>query len=192
MAPYHTLTLERDTLKVKWAINDCCFHIAHNSKAVPLEKIQDVQLSEDCCLTMFSLKQVNVETAAGAGREVEAAFCAEPEKVRDAIQLAARLHKAAMSAPGAVAGMTRAGGLGGAAGPGGGGTIAARVAAMEGLVRRGALSPDEVARIRVPVLAAEADPLPRLVDAANAMDQAIITPNEFAQIKTKIIAQIQD
>ncbi|KAG2444618.1 hypothetical protein HXX76_001362 [Chlamydomonas incerta] len=139
---------------------------------------------------MFSLKQVNVETAAGAGREVEAAFCAEPEKVRDAIQLAARLHKAAMSAPGAVAGMTRAGALGG--GLGGGSSIAARVSAMEGLARRGALSPEEVTRIRVPVLAAESDPLPRLVDAANAMDQAIITPNEFALIKAKIIAQIQD
>ncbi|PNW88343.1 hypothetical protein CHLRE_01g025350v5 [Chlamydomonas reinhardtii] len=189
MAPYHSLTLERDTLKVKWAVNDCCFHIAHNTKAVPLEKIQDVQLSEDCCLTMFSLKQVNVETAAGAGREVEAAFCAEPEKVRDAIQLAARLHKAAMSAPGAVAGMTRAGGLGGGLG---GGNIAARVSTMDTLVRRGALSPEEAARIRVSVLASETDPMPRLVDAANAMDQAIITPNEFAQIKTKIIAQIQD
>lgn len=84
-----------------------------------------------------------------------------------------------MSAPGAVAGMTRAGGLGGGLG---GGNIAARVSTMDTLVRRGALSPEEAARIRVSVLASETDPMPRLVDAANAMDQAIITPNEFAQV----------
>ncbi len=84
------------------------FHTSHHSKTtVPLEKIQDVQLEETWLHTLFGVKKVNVETAGinntangTASPEISAAFLKQPEQVREAIALAARLNREAMGAPG--------------------------------------------------------------------------------------------
>lgn len=58
--------------------------------------MQDVELQSNCCLTCFGLKAVNVQTAGQSGTvapEVSAAFLANPEKVREAIQLAVKLYR---------------------------------------------------------------------------------------------------
>lgn len=41
-------------------MNDFCCHIAKSQKSVPLQKVQDVELVENCCLTCFGLKQVSL------------------------------------------------------------------------------------------------------------------------------------
>lgn len=100
MFPEYQLTLDAHSVKYSNAYNDCCCHVATSQKVVPLEKIQDVELQEAWYQTCFGLKQVNVQTAGqgGMGAEVEAAFLTAPEAARDAIQRAAKLHRAAATA----------------------------------------------------------------------------------------------
>lgn len=57
-------------------------------------------------------------------------------------------------------------------------------------VQRGVLSPDEASRVRVPLLTAERDATVRLSEAADLMDQGLISRAEMGQIKSAIIAQI--
>jgi hypothetical protein len=52
------LKLDKDSVKINTAVNDFCCHVANTQKTVPLDKIQDVELQENCCLTLFGLKQV--------------------------------------------------------------------------------------------------------------------------------------
>lgn len=108
--PSYELQLDDSAVQLKTAVNDCCFHIAHATTTVPLDKIQDVQLQETWYHTLFGVKQVNIQTAGmntnadGVAKpEISAAFLRDPERVRESIALAARLHKEAMSAPGQAA-----------------------------------------------------------------------------------------
>lgn len=107
--------------------NDCCFHIATTQKTIPLDKVQDVQLNTNCCLSCFHLKSVDVQTAGqgSAMAEVTAAFCKNPEQAREAIRLAVKRAKEAgpagaalMAAPGQQAMSAAAGAAAGGAGGG--------------------------------------------------------------------------
>eukprot|EP00775_Hariotina_reticulata_P012248 gene12248-12385_t len=175
------LKLDKDSVKVNTAINDCCFHVANTQKTVPLDKIQDVELQENCCLTCFGLKQVNVQTAGTGGPvpEIAAVFLASPERAREAIQLAVKLHKQQ---------------AGGAPVPHGGGagisSLMQRLQCLDQLVSRNVLSKEEAEVIKVPVLAAEADPTRRLVEAADLLDRSLLAPQEFAALKARLISQI--
>jgi hypothetical protein len=70
---------------------------------------QDVELQSNCLLTCFGLKAVNIQTAGQGGTvlpEVSAVFLAQPEKVREAVQLAVKLYRQ----PGRAAGGAGGGG----------------------------------------------------------------------------------
>lgn len=56
--PTNQPQLTKDSIKVSWADNDCCCHVAQQQKTVPLEKVQDVEFSESWLLTCFGLKAV--------------------------------------------------------------------------------------------------------------------------------------
>lgn len=188
------LRLDRDSVQVSTAVNDCCCHVASTQKTVPLEKIQDVELQENCVHTCFGLKQVNVQTA-GSGSlvpEIAAAFLASPAEARQAIQIAVKLHKQAMSAPAQMSSMQRMA----AAGPGTStpsiisDNLMRRLNRMEQLVNRGVLTQDEFSRLKVSVLAAEQDHTHRLVEAADLTDKGLLTQQELQSLKSALITQI--
>jgi hypothetical protein len=58
LGPY--LQVDHNTIQSTSAVNDFCCHIAKSQKSVPLQKVQDVELVENCCLTCFGLKQVRL------------------------------------------------------------------------------------------------------------------------------------
>lgn len=191
---YYSMELHKDTIKVSWAHNDCCMHTAEQQKTVPLEKVQDVELSENWLLTCFGLKQVNVQTAGQGtvGAEVAAAWLQDPKQARDVIQLAVRLYReAALGAPAQQGGMTRD--AAGAAQPRRQqqqGELLGRIQALEALVARGVLAPAEASAMRVAVLTAERDSLHRLVEAADLLDRQLITVDEMTHIKKAVVSQI--
>lgn len=171
--------LNYDSVQFEAAANDCCFHIAKTQKMLPLEKIQDVQLTTGCCETCFGLQTVRVETAAGAGMpEVFAPFLKDPQRAREALQVAVRAYR---SAPGVQPGMSRSGG--------GGGGLQGRLQRLDRLVDSGALSKQEAADMRVGVLAAEQDPTPLLLEAVQLRDSHLITPAEFERLIAKLASR---
>lgn len=67
------LQLDKDAVQLNSASNDCCCHIASSVKTVPLEKIQDVELSKDWVQSIFGLQMVSSSSLScmhgkGAGR----------------------------------------------------------------------------------------------------------------------------
>jgi len=66
---HNNLRLENDVIVADRAVNDCCCHVAESTKMLPLEKVQDVQLKENCCLTLAGLKSLRVETAGSSNPE---------------------------------------------------------------------------------------------------------------------------
>jgi hypothetical protein len=122
-----------------------------------LPPLQDVELQSNCCLTCFGLQAVNVQTAGQGGAvapEVSAPFLRNPEKVREAIRLAVKLHRQQggqgsggygafrpESAYGEVVPARRKGGAGG--------SLMQRLQDLEGLVTRGVLQRTEADALKV-------------------------------------------
>lgn len=123
--------------------------------------LQDVELKTNCLLSCFGLKAVNVQTAGQGGTpfpEISALFLKDPEKVREALQLAVKLYR-------------QQGGGAGAGGPPGRAPVAAwaevqvpaakggksrgsqglaqRLPELEGLVTRGVLGRAEADGLKV-------------------------------------------
>lgn len=173
------------------ARNDLCCHIATTSKAVPLDKIQDVEVNKNAILTCFGLKSLNIQTAGQGGGpmpEVSATFLQNPEQVRDAIQLAAKLAKQqAAGAPQQAAGMSRSNN---AASSSGAGTLLSRLQRLKGLVDHQVLTEAEADAIQAQVLGAESDPLARLVEAAQLMDLKQLSAQEFEAVKAVILRRL--
>lgn len=183
LLPYFGLKLDNNSIQVHSATNDFCCHIAKTVKTLPLEKVQDVELTQNCLHTCFGVQQINVQTAGTSeGAELSAAFLADPGRVREALQLAVRLTRqnaTAAPAAGAMAMSRRAGG-----------GLAARLSELDALVKRGALSAEEAGAARIGALASPADLLPRLAEAADLRDEGAIAPEEFAALKAAFLAQM--
>lgn len=195
-ADQYSLRLDKDALTFQGAQNDCCCHIAKTLKTVPLEKVQDVELQSNCLLSCFGLKAVNVQTA-GQGSiapEISATFLKSPEKVREAIRLAVKLHN---QQGGGQAGMLRApvaawGEVSAAPGATKGCGMAQRLQDLEGLVSRGVLSRTEADGLKVCVLAARDGLwLARLAEAADLRDRTSLNSFEFEQLKASLVAQLK-
>lgn len=197
----YSLRLDKDNLRANKAYNDCCCHIATTSATVPLDKIQDVQLKETCCLTCFKLKQIDVQTAGQAGPEgrpeISVAFLKQPEQVREAIQLAVKLSKQnALQAPlqamamGRSSQATTSSSAAAAAGGFGGNAMLSRLQRFNGLVSQGWLSQQEGEYYKVALLGAESDAVVRLADAAQLVQLQHITHEEFAKIKGVILPNL--
>jgi membrane protein YdbS with pleckstrin-like domain len=187
--------LDRDVVRFNSARNDLCCHIATTSKAVPLDKIQDVEVNKNAILTCFGLKSVNIQTAgqgAGPMPEVSAQFLQNPEQVRDAIQLAAKLAKqhAAGGAPQQAAGMTRSSNTASSGAAGGPSTLLSRLQRLKGLVEHQVLTAAEADSIQAQVLGAESDPLGRLVEAAQLLDLQQLSAEEFEAVKAVILKRL--
>lgn len=185
--PDYALQLDESAVQLKSAYNDCCCHIAHSTTTVPLDKIQDVQLQETWIHTLFGVKKVNIQTAGmnatadGVPKpEISAAFLREPERVRESIAMAARLHKEAMSAPGQAA-MRRT------AAPG---TANATLDALQSLTIDGTLTEQEASSIKVAVLAGDGNALRKLQEMRKLLDVGRITRPEFDAIKSRILATL--
>lgn len=111
----------------------------------------------------------------------QAMFLQHPEQAREAIRLAVKLQKAAPStAPTQLGGMSR----------GGAGSLSARLDRLNALLERGALTPEEVARVRTGVLAAHDDPTERLCESAGLVERQLITGAEFAELKASLLEQM--
>ena len=85
MYKHYGLKLTKDSVQANTAQNDFCCHVATSLKTVPLDKIQDVELTTNCIHTCFGLQQLNVQTAgqSGAvGAEVMAPYLDNPAQVR--------------------------------------------------------------------------------------------------------------
>ncbi|WIA22547.1 hypothetical protein OEZ86_009535 [Tetradesmus obliquus] len=186
---HFSLRLDADSVELKSAANDCCCHVAESTKSVPLEKITDVELQESCLHTCFGLKSINVQTA-GSGMptaEVSAGFLQAPDQARQAISLAAKLHRqrmpygASAPPPAQQNGMQR--GLNAA-------QLSTRLQALEQLVVKCALTREEAAALKVPVLAAEQDPLQRLAEAKDLQDRGLLTAAEYASLKAALVKSI--
>ena len=50
--------LDKDAVQLSSAANDCCFHVALSKKTVPLDKVQDVQLTTGWVESLFGLQTV--------------------------------------------------------------------------------------------------------------------------------------
>lgn len=181
MYKHFNLRLDKDSVELDSAANDCCFHVALTKRTVPLEKIQDVELSESCTQTCFGLKQVSIQNAGSGGEaaELTAVFLEAPEEVREVIKLAAKLHRQGASTAPHQQNMQR-----------GGSPMIQRLKALEALVARGVLSKTDSERIRVAVLSAEQDATQRLMEAADLLNMNLITSADFEQLKSKLMAQI--
>eukprot|EP00882_Tetradesmus_deserticola_P017405 GHRQ01018645.1.p3 GENE.GHRQ01018645.1~~GHRQ01018645.1.p3 ORF type:complete len:128 (+),score=49.20 GHRQ01018645.1:989-1372(+) len=123
------------------------------------------------------------------GPEVSASFLQEPDKARQAIQLAAKLHRqrmphgASAAPPAQQDGMHR-GGQGAT-------QLSHRLQAMEQLVMKGALTREEAAALKVPVLAAVEDPTRRLAEAKDLQDRGLLSLDEYASLKASLVHQIR-
>ena len=160
VATHFDIQLDDHAIQLSEARNDCFCHIAKNRKLIPLDKIQDIQVGQDCCQSCFGVKVVSILTG-GSGTE-DAAFLDSPDEVRAGISLAARLVQTrAAAAPNSM-----------------GGTLRSRIAALDALVARGALTRDELAAARVPLLAEERDPASLLTEAAGLRDAGALSPSE--------------
>ena len=104
-------------------------------------------------------------------------------QVREAIQLAVKLHRQGATTAPAQASMNRTPASSSSG-------MAQRLQTLEQLVKRGVLNPTEASQMRVAVLSAEKDPLARLVEAAELYDRRLVTDEEFLQLKASLLAQI--
>ena len=174
VAKHFDLQLDNHAVQLFEARNDCFCHIAKTRKLIPLDKIQDIQVGQDCIQTCYGVKALSILTG-GAGMET-AAFLDVPDEVRTGISLAARLVQTKAAT---------------AANSMGQGALRGRIAALDGLVGRGALTRDELAAIRVPLLAEERDLSPVLVEAADLRDAGALSPAEFDALKARLLARLR-
>ncbi|PRW57538.1 flagellar associated [Chlorella sorokiniana] len=174
LAPHFGLALDRDSLTIHEARNDCLCHVQTLARTVPLAKVQDVDLTASWVQSMFGLQQLEVQTA-GRGGEWEAG--------RNG-----RMQDRAAAAPMARAAAHANGGSGGAAANGGG--LAERLARMEALVARGTLTAEEAAGVRAAVLPATEDPTARLAEAADLAAAGAIGARELAAVKARWLAAL--
>ena len=172
------LQLDDHSVQLFEAGNDCFCHIAKQRKLIPLDKIQDIQVGQDCAQTCFEVKVISILTG-GAGTEY-AAFLDSPDEVRTCISLAARIVQQKGSGAPATQNSMAAGG----------GSLASRLSNIEKLVQRAALTPDEVAQLRVPFLSAERDLTPLLMEAADLRDAHTLTQSEFDSLKARLLARL--
>lgn len=125
---------------------------------------------------------------------MSALFLADPQKAREALQLAVRLSRtqaAALTLPPAPAGMTRDRAGGGGAAAGAGSALEGRLRELDALVARGVLSEEEKRQVLVGVLVAQADPLPRLAEAWELMRAGKIAEGQFAALKRALLQQVE-
>lgn len=177
------LQINSDSIELSNTVNDCCCHIASVQKSVPLANVQDVALSTNCCLSCFSLENIDVQTAGASGptgAEISAAFLKDPEEVRNVIRLAAKLKRdGRTSAPSSSAmAMTRTTGL------------ADRLQTLTELYKSGALTESEAKSLKLAILAAEKDEASRLAELKNLLDRGLVTHGEFSELKGKLISQM--
>lgn len=102
------LVLSADTLEFSQPTPSACV-LANLKRSVPLENITDVTVEDDCCLQLFNLKKIMIQTAGTGGIPVgpggnnmagiQAVFVKEPELWKSAIGHAHRL-KVQTNAPG--------------------------------------------------------------------------------------------
>jgi hypothetical protein len=127
--------------------------------AVLAVTLQDVELQSNCCLSCFGLKAVNVQTAGQGGAitpEVSAVFLKSPEKAREAIRLAVKLHQQGKMQGGTSGYAAPRAGTWGEVVPAGpaaaaakGAGLAQRLQGLEGLVTRGVLAKAEADALKV-------------------------------------------
>ncbi len=89
------LNLENNRVHYK---SDCCLY--RQDKMVPLDRIQDVNIVENCCHRLWGVADIQIQTA-GGGEKPEITIIApkDPKKVRDHIMAArdAFVHTGAAS-----------------------------------------------------------------------------------------------
>jgi hypothetical protein len=105
-------------------------------------------------------------------------------QVREAIQLAVKLHRQGATSAPTQASMNRTPATSSSS------SMMQRLQTLEQLVTRGVLNPGEASQMRVAVLSSEKDPLGRLVEAAELFDKRLITDEEFLRLKASLLAQI--
>jgi hypothetical protein len=171
------LQLDDHSVQLFEANNDCFCHIAKTRKLIPLDKIQDIQVGQDCVQTCCGVKGITILTG-GSGGEF-AGFLDSPDEVRTGISLAAKLVQT-KSVPKAPNSMSQSGT----------GVLASRITTLEKLAQRGALSREELADLRVPFLSTERDLTPLLMEAADLRDAKALSQAEFDALKAKLIARL--
>ena len=100
------LSLTNEAVEFSQPTPSCCV-LAKTKRTVRLENITDVTLEDDCCLRMFGLQKMVLQTAGTGGvgeggmnvTGVQASFLMDPEGWKQAINHATRLQKT-MAAPG--------------------------------------------------------------------------------------------
>jgi hypothetical protein len=58
-------------------------------------------------------------------------------------------------------------------------------------VVKGALTREEAAALKVPVLAAPHDPTQRLAEAEDLQDRGLLTADEYASLKAALVSQMR-
>lgn len=183
------LELHKDSVKFKYAENDCCFHIADSQRTVPLEKVQDVSLNENWVLTCCGLKQLKIETAGQGtiGSEVSAAFLKNPEQARDCVQLAVKLRQGlAPAAAGALTVGPPAEVMNRSAKP----RLEGRLQQLSKLVELGIIPAQQASDIKVAVLVADLDITELLLEAVVMAKRELMTANEVTSLRDKLVLKI--
>lgn len=187
---HYSLQLDQDNLTFNSAWNDCCTHISRGQKTVPLDKIQDVQLQEGCCQTLFGLKTIEVQTAGMNGPngapEITATFLAHPEEARQAIQLAMKLTRARLAvAPGHMAAMQRSPGAGAPAG-----VMHARLQRLVQLKDLGVITQEQADQVRAKVLTADKDWTLSLWEAHDLQVRGLLPEADATLIREELLQQM--
>eukprot|EP00879_Flechtneria_rotunda_P004806 GHRR01005078.1.p1 GENE.GHRR01005078.1~~GHRR01005078.1.p1 ORF type:complete len:224 (+),score=60.25 GHRR01005078.1:412-1083(+) len=177
-------TLRSTTVAVMW----------HPKKRqCPLRRFKMLNCRRAVCTRALVLKLSTCKLQGGPVPEVTAAFLQSPDQAREAIQLAVRLYHQRATAPIPLSSMDRNAAPAAANSSAAlAGTLRQRLQSLNQLVAREVLSKSEADGLKVAVLAAVNDPTARLGEAADLVDQGLITHAEFALLKANIVRQLKD
>jgi len=185
------LALSPEGVEYELPTPSCCV-LAQTKRTVRYEQITDVTVEDDCCLRMFSLKKVVLQTAGtggisagtdGAGNPlgVQAMFLRDPTGWKDAINHAVHLYKAQEKGDtmtrGAVPKLSR--------------NMKIKLDNVRMVEELELLAPAELHSLRVSVLLGQEDFALKLAAAHQLVQEGAISAAEFAEAKAAVLSRCQ-
>lgn len=189
------LKMDHEKVEFSQPRPDCCA-LARTVRSVRLENVTDVTLEDDCCLQMFGLQNVVLQTAGTGGvgdgdriKGVQAAFLAQPARWKEAIGKAQDLYRAAGGAAGAASLAPAKQAMGAkAAERGTAAALEARLANLDSLQARGGVTADEADSLRVGLLLGDKDHALTLLGLWQLRGDGRLAPADYDTAKARVIA----
>jgi len=180
------LQLTHEQIEFSQPTPSCCV-LAKTKRTVRYENVTDTTLEDDCCLQLFGLKKLIVQTAGTGGTGeaalagVQAAFLRDPDTFKLAIDHAVKLNKA-MSAPAAQ-------GMGRDAVPKAAQVQRAKLERINELAAAKVLTVAQAEELRVHALLAEENHVLQLAGMHQLVQQGMLTPQHLEAAVQAVLAK---